>query len=41
MLSNGRSKDNLHQGTTKIASGDLEVDGNLIVDGNTIINDDI
>jgi hypothetical protein len=41
MLSNGRSKENLHQGTTKIASGDLEVDGNLIVDGDTIINGDI
>jgi len=32
MLSNGRSKDNLHQGSTKIASGDLEIDGSLIVD---------
>ena len=32
MLSNGRSKENLHNGTTKIASGDLEIDGSLIVD---------
>ena len=39
MLSNGRSKDNLHQGTTKIASGDLEVDGNLTVDGTINLSD--
>jgi hypothetical protein len=41
MLSNGRSKDNLHQGTTKIASGDLEIDGNLIVDGDAEIKGDL
>jgi hypothetical protein len=41
MLSNGRSKENLHQGSTKIASGDLEIDGDLIAYGNAEIKGDL
>lgn len=38
MNSKGYTKDNIHQGTTRVVAGDLEVDGDLIVSGDLKVN---